>query len=616
MIVTLPHGVHAAGHRVNGEEGFVENMPIWGWTVVLLTVVIAAVIVGLVMRQAGTKARGMQARIDALSGAAARLPDAIERSGRAEKQVGELTESVRAATSKEAALGAQIEEIRLSAEKLTSTIAERDRELTEMRETIEALQRIAATTTANLAAKMTEADQLRLERDGARESLEQSRQTLEELQRSAAVLDANFAGRTTEANNLRRERDDLRQSLDTANVALRDLRAEYATAVAVRDAALEAVEQTKAFLATAEAQMRTAFTEAASKVFDEKSVVLDQRIKASADASKEGLETTLKPFAEKVATFQAKVEQLGSEQAKEHATLVGTISELKGLNQNMATATEALTRALKGNSKARGDWGELILDTVLKASGLVEGSNYISQVHTVDEDSGQRMRPDVVVTLPDKRKIVVDSKVNLIAWSDAQNADSFEDQQEALVRHTAALRAHVRDLADKNYPRAMGAETLDLTVLFVPIEGALSSALSISPDLQTEAFNKRVVFASPNTLMAMLRVVERLWTRDKLQQQVSTIGEEAAKLLDSLTGFIEDFESIDERLKKAGDAYSKAKNRLNESPQSVVARARRLVGAGAKGKKALHESLKPLPGEHDSPLSLEGDANVSLTSDP
>ncbi|KZC24001.1 hypothetical protein RHOFW104T7_10830 [Rhodanobacter thiooxydans] len=593
-----------------------ENLPIWGWAIVLLTVVIAAAIIGLVMWQAGAKARGLQARIDALSGEAARLPDAIERSGRAEKQVVELTESVRAATSREAALGAQIEEIRLSAEKLTITIAERERDLTEARETLEALQQNIATTTANLAAKLAEADQLRLERNSARESLEQSRQALEELQRSAAVLDANLAGRITEASDLRRERDDLRQSLDTSNVALRDLRAEYATAVAVRDAALKAVEQTKAFLATAETQMRTAFTEAASKVFDEKSVVLDQRIKASADASKEGLETTLKPFAEKVATFQAKVEQLGSEQAKEHATLVGTIGELKGLNQNMATATEALTRALKGNSKTRGDWGELILDTVLKASGLVEGSNYISQVHAVDEDSGQRMRPDVVVTLPDKRKIVVDSKVNLIAWSDAQNSDSFEDQQEALVRHTAALRAHVRDLADKNYPRAMGPETLDLTVLFVPIEGALSSALSISPDLQTEAFNKRVVFASPNTLMAMLRVVERLWTRDKLQQQISTIGEEAAKLLDSLTGFIEDFESIDDRLKKAGDAYSKAKNRLNDSPQSVVARARRLVGAGAKGKKALHESLKPLPGEHDSPLSLEGDASVVLTSDP
>lgn len=593
-----------------------ENMPIWGWTVVLLTVVIAAAIVGLVMWQAGAKARGLQARIDALSGEAARLPDAIERSGRAEKQVGELTESVMAATSKEAALGAQIEEIKLSAEKLTSTVAERDRELTEMRETLEALQRTTATTTANLAAKLTEADQLRLERNGARESLEQSRQALEELQRSAAVLDANLGGRTTEANNLRSERDDLRQSLETANAALQDLRAEYATAVAVRDAALEAVEQTKAFLATAETQMRTAFTEAASKVFDEKSVVLDQRIKASAEASKEGLETTLKPFAEKVATFQAKVEQLGSEQAKEHATLVGTIGELKGLNQNMATATEALTRALKGNSKTRGDWGELILDTVLKASGLVEGSNYISQVHAVDEDSGQRMRPDVVVTLPDKRKIVVDSKVNLIAWSDAQNADSFEDQQEALVRHAVALRAHVRDLADKNYPRAIGPETLDLTILFVPIEGALSSALSINPDLQTEAFNKRVVFASPNTLMAMLRVVERLWTRDRLQQQISTIGEEAAKLLDSLTGFIEDFESIDERLKRAGDAYNKAKNRLSESPQSVVARARRLVGAGAKGKKALHESLKPLPGEDESPLSLEGDPNVLLTTDP
>jgi len=593
-----------------------ESMPIWGWTVVLLTVVIAAAVVGLVMLQAGARARDQQARIDALSGEAARLPDAIERSGRAEKQVGELTESVRAATAREAALGAQIEEARLSVEKLTGTVADRDRVLAEVRETHESLQRTTATTTATLGAKLAEADQLRLERNGARESLEKSRQALEELQRAAAVIDANLTGQTTETSELRRERDDLRQSLGAANVALRDLGAEHATAVAVRDAALEAVEQSKAFLATAQTQMRTVFTEAASRVFDEKSVVLDQRIKASADASKEGLETTLKPFAEKVATFQAKVEQLGSEQAREHATLVGTIGELKGLNQNMATATEALTRALKGNSKTRGDWGELILDTVLKASGLVEGRNYISQGHAVDEDSGQRVRPDVVVTLPDKRKIVVDSKVNLIAWSDAQNADSFEDQQDALVRHAAALRAHVRDLADKNYPRAMGPETLDLTVLFVPIEGALSSALSISPDLQTEAFNKRVVFASPNTLMAMLRVVERLWTRDKLQQQISTIGEEAAKLLDSLTGFIEDFESIDERLKRAGDAYNKAKNRLNDSPQSVVARARRLVGAGAKGKKALHESLKPLPGEDESPLSLEMDTSALSATDP
>jgi DNA recombination protein RmuC len=162
----------------------------------------------------------------------------------------------------------------------------------------------------------------------------------------------------------------------------------------------------------------------------------------------------------------------------------------------------------------------------------------------------------------------------------------------------------------------MGPETLDLTVLFVPIEGALSSALSISPELQTEAFNKRVVFASPNTLMAMLRVVERLWTRDKLQQQISIIGEEAAKLLDSLSGFIEDFESIDERLKKAGEAYVKAKNRLNDSPQSVIARARRLVGAGAKGKKALHESLKPFPGEDESSISLEGATNILPAPDP
>jgi DNA recombination protein RmuC len=588
---------------------------IWGWAVDLLAIVITAVVAGLITWQAGAKARDLQARIDSLAGEAARLPDAIERSERAEKKVGELTDFVRTAAAREAALGAQIEQARISLERLAETVAERDRVLDEVRETREESQRTAATTMANLAAKSADADQLRLERNGARESLEQSRQVLEELQRSAAVIEANLSRQTTETNDLRLERDDLRLSLDTANVALRNLGAERATAVAVRDAALEAVEQTKTFLDTAQIQMRTVFTEAASRVFDEKSAVLDQRIKASADASKEGLEITLKPFAEKVATFQAKVEQLGSEQAKEHATLVGTIGELKGLNQNMATATEALTRALKGNSKTRGDWGELILDTVLKASGLVEGRNYVSQGHAVDEDSGQRFRPDVIVTLPDNRKIVVDSKVNLIAWSDAQNADCFEDQQAALIRHTAALRAHVRDLADKNYPRALGPETLDLTVLFVPIEGALSAALSISPDLQIEAFNKRVVFTSPNTLMAMLRVVERLWTRDRLQQQISIIGDEAAKLLDSLSAFIDDFESIDERLKRVSDVYNKAKNRLNDSSQSVVARARRLVGAGAKGKKALHESLIPLPGEDEPPLSLEEGTSVLLATD-
>jgi DNA recombination protein RmuC len=200
------------------------------------------------------------------------------------------------------------------------------------------------------------------------------------------------------------------------------------------------------------------------------------------------------------------------------------------------------------------------------------------------------------VNLPDGRQVVVDSKVNLVAWADAHNAESPASYQDALIRHTAALRLHVQDLSKKNYPKALGSDALDLTVMFVPIEGALAAALTVNPELQAEAFGKRVVFASPNTLMAMLRVVERLWTRDKLQRQVGVIGAEAGKLLDALSGFIEDFNEIDKQLDDARKAFSSARHRLTESDQSVAARAKRLVEAGAKHKRTLAREITPVIG--------------------
>jgi DNA recombination protein RmuC len=499
-------------------------------------------------------------RIREAEASAARLPDAVSRAERAEAKASELAGTLEKAIANEATLAAQNVGLRNQVEQVTA------------------------------ASKKYE------------DMYVTSQATEDELKTAAAKTEATLGIAKQQLADALRERDHAYEQLKEKNVELQRINASLATALAEKNAATELLEQKTKFLQEAQAHLRVAFTEAASKIFDEKSIVLDQRIKDSAEVSRKGFEETLKPFSEKVGAFQTRIEHLSAEQSRERATLVGTIGELKSLNQNMADATGQLTKALKGSAKVRGDWGELILDTVLKASGLEQGQNYERQMQSTDEETGERGRPDVIINLPDGRRVVVDSKVNLLAWTEAQNADTPDSQQEALYRHVTALRQHVKDLSDKNYPKLLGQDALDLTIMFVPIEGALSAALAINSDLQTDAFAKKVVFASPNTLMAMLRVVERLWTRDKLQKQVDTIGIEAGKMMDSLIAFLEEFQVVESRIKQVGDAYTTAKRRLSESSQSVMARGRRLTEAGVRGKRALPEELRPVGAEDALPL--------------
>lgn len=362
---------------------------------------------------------------------------------------------------------------------------------------------------------------------------------------------------------------------------------------AERDAALELVKQTRAFVDSAKESMRTAFIEEASSVFDQKSAVLDQRIKATGEHSKILLADTLKPFVDNIDKFKERMEELGKTQTQESSTLRGSIEQLQTLNQHMAEATGDLTRALKGNAKVRGDWGEMILDGVLTTCGFIEGVNYQRQESNKDDETGKQLRPDVVFDLPDGRRVVIDSKVNLVAWADAAAAESVGERQTALTRHAAALRTHVKDLHGKNYPKVVGDDALDLTVLFVPIEGALAEAMASDPSLQTDAMKNNIAFASPNTLMALLKVVERMWVRDKFQTQVEAIRKVASNLMDSLTAFLSEFNAIEDKLVGVTKAYGQAKNRLYESNQSVVARSRKLVDAGARGNKPLHKDLMP-----------------------
>ena len=505
---------------------------------------------------------------------AARLPDLMGRAERSELAQAQAQRELGEALSKRAALGATLESVQANFDALGQTLGQ--------------MQAKIGTLESQLALHV----------------------------QSEAVAQASANAYKEQSVGLLAEKEGVEQALTTARSQIAELSGQHAQMRAERDATMASHEQTKVFLDEAQGRMRTVFIEAASKVFDEKAISLDQRIKESGEASRLGLEATIKPLSEQVGQFQQKVEAFTSDHARDFAKFEGSVGTIQKLNQDMADATNSLARALKGNAKTRGDWGEMILETVLKASGLVEGLNYVNQARATDEDSGKQVVPDVVVKFPDGRKVVVDSKVNLVAWTEANNASTAEEYEEAMLRHTAAVRQHMRDLSGKDYPRAIGSQALDFTVMFVPIEGALSAALSTNSDLQTEAMTKHVVFATPNTLMAMLRVVERMWIRDRLQRQVETIGSQAGLVLDALIDFMKDFDEIQKHLNRTDAAFRNARTRLHDSDRSVIARSKRLVEAGAKGRRQIPEALQlvqdaTLP----PPLALDSAAELDETLD-
>jgi DNA recombination protein RmuC len=420
--------------------------------------------------------------------------------------------------------------------------------------------------------------------------------------RSEALLEASAAEQAKSGITI----SELNAQLHLQRAEIQTLKEQHAEARANLVHTERANQELRAFLTEAQTRLSGLFAELAGDAFAKKAEVFEKNVKAAGEQSKSDLGLLLQPFAERMAEFGQRIETLYGTEARDRATLQGAVNELKTLNQDMAEKTAALTRALKGNAKIRGDWGELMLETVLNACGLEEGRHYDRQ-KTSTLDDGEKLRPDIVVRLPDERKIVVDSKVSLLAWIDAMNSETPEGRNDALRRHSVALRQHVKDLGEKNYPNAVGPTALEITVAFVPIEGALSAALDFDPSLQMYAFDRRVVFSSPNTLMALLGVVERLWTRDKIQRRAMEMSELGGKVVDALVKFLEDFDRIGVRIAGAQDAFGEARRSLSESNQALLPRARRLVDLGARGKRLLPEELQPdLIEQADNSLEVVG----------
>ena len=490
-------------------------------------------------------------------------------------------------------------------------------ELRAEREAARAAVEAAGRLQGQLGAVTAELDGARARHQRDAEALEAARAALESARTQAGLAERSLAERSEALASMQRR-------AEAAEANCSELREQYsrserscAELTANLEHAQRARAEMQAFIDEARTRLSSDFAALAGKVFDERGKQFEASVRAANTQGRADIETLLKPFHDRLGEFRNRIDTLYSEEAKERSALFGAVTELKTLNQDMAGHTAALTRALKGSSKVRGDWGELILESVLRGSGLEEGVHFERQAG-VRDDEGRALRPDVVVFLPDERSVVVDSKVNLVAWQEAMDAsDEPELHAVALRRHCDGLRRHVKDLADRAYPAAIGPQALDVTIAFVPIEGALSAALGSDPSLQTYAFENKVVFASPNTLMALLRVVDRLWTRDRIHRQALQIGETGGLLLDALQGFLEDFEQVGTRLDAVQKSYGNAKRRLDESNRSVLARARKLTELGVRGKKALREELKPdgaalaLPAaEDEAEVAADGDATV------
>lgn len=318
--------------------------------------------------------------------------------------------------------------------------------------------------------------------------------------------------------------------------------------------------------------------------------ILEEKTNKFTEQNKENLKNILSPLQDKIQLFEKKVEDTHKESIDYHAALRQQILGLKEMNEQMSKETLNLTKALKGDSKMQGNWGELILERVLEKSGLEKGREYEVQQSFVTEE-GNRVFPDVVINLPDGKKMIVDSKVTLTAYERYINEEDEVEKAKHLKEHVIALKRHVDQLSEKNYYDLYQMESPDFVLLFVPIESAFALALNEDTSLYNKAFEKNIVIVTPSTLLATLRTIDSMWTNQKQQENALEIARQAGALYDKFEGFVSDLVKIGKKMDEAKIEYQGAMNKLVEGKGNLVTSVEKLKKMGAKAKKALPENI-------------------------
>lgn len=320
------------------------------------------------------------------------------------------------------------------------------------------------------------------------------------------------------------------------------------------------------------------------------------------EANETRLSEILNPLKEDIKEFKRRVDDTYMNSSKERTLLGEQMKRLMELNMSIGKEARDLTEALSGNTKVQGDWGEMVLETILVKSGLVEGENYFVQRTKNDDgtqiknDDNGRLRPDVVVALPDKKCIVIDSKVSLTAYVNYINADNDDDRQRFGKAHLLSVRSHLKELETKRYQDFVGVgndDRIDYVLMFIPNEHAYMAAMTLDNNLWMEAYEKRVVIISPAHVISTLRLIAQLWTRDKQTKNALKIAEEGGKLYDKFVGFVNDMQTVEQSLGKASEAYASAMSKLHTGRGCIVSKVENLKKLGAKTSKTLPSDMLP-----------------------
>ncbi len=407
--------------------------------------------------------------------------------------------------------------------------------------------------------------------ESTRDALDLSRDESARLAERAdrvPMLEARLATRDEEVAALRVEAAALRAEVQAAHERVLSEQARAAERVAL-------LEQTQA-------TMGERFRALAQET-------LELSTRRLQEQSQAGLSVLLDPLRQRLTDFQKKVEDVYVDESKERSALRQHLESLLRLNQTLSDDARRLTSALRGSVKQQGNWGELILERVLEASGLRKGHEYLVQDAQRGEE-GQRLQPDVVIQLPESRKLVVDAKLSLIAYERFAQAEDDSAREAALRDHLGSVRAHMRGLSDKRYQTLYGP-SLDFVLMFVPIEPAFMVAVTHDAELFADAWERNVLLVSPSTLLFVVRTVAHLWRQEAQTRNAQDIARRGAELYDRLCGFVTDLEAVGQRLDGAQKSWIDARRKLSEGKGNVIRQAEMLRELGVKPSRQLPTAL-------------------------
>ena len=415
------------------------------------------------------------------------------------------------------------------------------------------------------------------------QGIEHWRQQSANLENRLAALESELAAKQDRVAQLVNESGQYQQRAETLSEELGQLKVELREQQVTLDKERRSASEKLELLEKNRDALKQEFENLANRIFEQKSERFSQQSKTS-------LDSLLNPFRDQLQDFRKRVEDVYTTETRDRQALRSEIKSLQELNRQITEEAANLTRALKGDKKIQGNWGELILERVLERSGLRKGVEYETQGSYRDEDN-QLLRPDVIVHLPDQRNLVIDSKVSLVAYQQWVTADQEEERAAALKQHVEAVRNHIRALSEKDYSQLNGLHSPDFVLLFMPIEPAFVAAFQQDENLFAEAFERKIIVVTPTTLLATLRTIENIWRYERQSQNARRIADRAGAVYDKLRVFVEAMEKLGSQLHTAQGTYDNAMNTLTRGRGNLISQANRFVELGVRVKKELPKSI-------------------------